>query len=127
MQLVSKFNKVFFLCVIDIFSKYAWVIPLKDKKGIEITNTFQETLKESKPKPNIKWVDKDSEFYNGSMKSSLQSNNIPPGMRSRSNAPFRSHIDQEVADHAETSSRRCNWYVNDKDLFEMPFRRLIGT
>ena len=62
MQLVSKFNKVFFLCVIDIFSKYAWVIPLKDKKGIEITNTFQETLKESKPKPNIKWVDKDNEF-----------------------------------------------------------------
>ena len=42
MQLVSKFNKGFILllCVIDIYSKYAWVIPLKDKKGIAITNAF---------------------------------------------------------------------------------------
>ena len=44
MQLISKFNKevCFILCVIDIFSKYAWVIPLKDKKGIKITNAFQK-------------------------------------------------------------------------------------
>ena len=35
------------MCVIDIFSKYAWVVPLKDKKGITITNTFQKVLKES--------------------------------------------------------------------------------
>ena len=42
MHLISKFNKGFrfLLCVIDIFSKYAWVIPLKDKKGITITNAF---------------------------------------------------------------------------------------
>ena len=42
MQLLNKFNKGFrfLLCVIDIFSKYAWVIPLKDKKGISIVNTF---------------------------------------------------------------------------------------
>ena len=40
MQLISKFNKGFrfFLCVIDIYSKYAWVVPLKDKNGITITN-----------------------------------------------------------------------------------------
>ena len=46
MQLRSKFNKGFrfLLCVIDIFSKYAWVIPFKDKKGIAIINAFQETL-----------------------------------------------------------------------------------
>ena len=46
MQLLSKFNKGFrfLLCVIDIFSKYAWVIPLKDKKGISIVNAFQEIL-----------------------------------------------------------------------------------
>ena len=55
MQLISKFNKGFrfLLCVIDIFSKYAWVVPLKDKKGITITNAFQKILKESnrrKPK-----------------------------------------------------------------------------
>ena len=48
-QLITKFNKElrFLLCVIDIFSKYAWVVPLKDKKGITITNTFQKVLKES--------------------------------------------------------------------------------
>ena len=46
MQLISKFNKVFrfSLCVIDIFSKYAWVVPLKDKKGISIVNAFQKIL-----------------------------------------------------------------------------------
>ena len=47
MQLLSKFNKEFkfLLCVIDIFSKYAWVIPLKDKKGISIINAFQIMFK----------------------------------------------------------------------------------
>ena len=46
MQLLSKFDKGFrfFLCVIDIFSKYAWVVPLKDKKGISIVNAFQKIL-----------------------------------------------------------------------------------
>ena len=41
-------------CVIDIFSKYAWVAPLKDKKGISIANAFQKTLKESDKKNLIK-------------------------------------------------------------------------
>ena len=47
MQLISKFNKGFrfLLCVIDIFSKYAWVVPLKDKKGVSIVNAFQCILK----------------------------------------------------------------------------------
>ena len=78
MQLISIFNKGFrfLLCVIDIYSKYAWVIPLKDKKGITITNVFQKTLKESKRKPNKIWVDKGRESYNRSMKSWLQKNNI---------------------------------------------------
>ena len=50
MQLISKFNKEFrfLLCVIDIFSKYAWVVPLKDKKGVTIVNAFQEILDDSK-------------------------------------------------------------------------------
>ena len=54
MQLISKFNKGFrfLLCVIDIFSKYAWVNPLKDKNGFSIVNAFQKILKESKRKPN---------------------------------------------------------------------------
>ena len=47
MQLISKFNKgfTFLLCVIDIFTKYAWVVPLKDKKGVSIVNVFQSILK----------------------------------------------------------------------------------
>ena len=45
-QLISKFNQRFklLLCVIDIYSRYAWVIPLKDKKGITITNAFQDIV-----------------------------------------------------------------------------------
>ena len=68
MQLISKFNRGFrfLLCVIDTFSKYAWVVPLKDKKGISIVNTFQSILKKSNKKPNKIWVDKGGEFYNNS-------------------------------------------------------------
>ena len=51
MQLVTKFNKDFLICVIDNYSKYAWIIPLKDKKGITITNAFQKILDESNRKP----------------------------------------------------------------------------
>ena len=78
MQLISKFNKGlrFLLCVIDIFSKYACVVPLKDKKGVTITNAFQKILKESNGKPSKIWVDKGSEFYNRSFKKWLQGNDI---------------------------------------------------
>ena len=78
MQLISNFNKEsrFLLCVVDIFSKYAWVVPLKDKKGITITNAFQKILKESNRKPNKIWVDKGSEFYNNSFKKCLKDNDI---------------------------------------------------
>ena len=64
MQLTKKFIKGFFLlCVIDIFSKQAWVIPLKDKKSITITNAFQKIMKESHRKTNKIWINKSSEFY----------------------------------------------------------------
>ena len=70
MQLKSKFNKefTFLLCVIHIFSKYAWVIPLKGKKGISIVNAFQKILKESDRRPNKIWLDKGTEFYNNCLK-----------------------------------------------------------
>ena len=70
MQLISKFNKGFWflLCVTDIFSKYTWVVPLKDKKGASIVNVFQKILWKSDRKPNKIWVDKESEFYNNSFK-----------------------------------------------------------
>ena len=64
MQLTWQFNKGihFSLRVIDIFSKYAWVIPFKDKKCITSTNAFQKTLKESNRKPNKIWIAKGSKF-----------------------------------------------------------------
>ena len=78
MQLINKFNKGFrfLLCVIDIFSKYAWVVPLKDKKGVSIVDAFQKILDDSNRKPNKIWVDKGSEFYNSSVKKLLKDNDI---------------------------------------------------
>ena len=78
MQLISKFNKGFrfLLCVIDIFSKYAWVLPLKEKKGISIVNAFQKILKECDRESNKIWVDKGSEFYNNSFKKWLKDNDV---------------------------------------------------
>ena len=74
MKLISKFNKGFrfLLCAIDIYSKYAWIILLKDKKGTTITDGFQKLLDESNHKLSKIWIDKGSEFYNRSMKSILQ-------------------------------------------------------
>ena len=78
MQLISKFNKEFrfLLCVIDIFSKYAWVVPLKDKKGVSIVDAFQKILDDLNRKPNKIWADKGSEFYNSSFKNWLKDNDI---------------------------------------------------
>ena len=69
MQSLSKYNKgiKYLLCVIDLFSKYALVIPLKDKKRTSIVNAFQKTIAERK-KTNKIWVDQGSEFYNQSFK-----------------------------------------------------------
>ena len=70
MQLISKFNERFrfLLCVIDILNKYAWVVPLKDRKGVSIVDAFQKILDKSRRKPNEIWVVKGSEFYNSSFK-----------------------------------------------------------
>ena len=78
MQLLSKYNKgiKFLLCLIDIFSKYAWVVLLKDKKGIIIVKAFQINLKQSNRKPNKIWVDKGSEFYNAYFKKWLRDNDV---------------------------------------------------
>ena len=64
MQLISKVNKGFrfLLCVIDIFSKYAWVVPLKDKKGVSVVNAFQKILNDSAKKPNKLWLTMEVSF-----------------------------------------------------------------
>ena len=69
-QSLSKYNKGirYLLCAIDLFSQYAWVVPLKDKKGISIIDAFQKILKESNRKPNKIWINKGREFYNNSFK-----------------------------------------------------------
>ena len=78
MQSLSKKNKgiKYLLCAIDLYSKYAFVVPLKDKKGISVTNGFNKIIKQSGRKPNKIWVDQRSEFYNHVFKRCLSRNNI---------------------------------------------------
>ena len=64
------------MCVIDVFSKYAWVVPLKDKKGVSIVDTFQKILDKSERRANKIWVDEGNEFYNNSFKKWLKGNYI---------------------------------------------------
>ena len=78
MQLISKYNKGirYLLCAIDLFSKYAFVVPLKDKTGTTIADAFQNILSNSERKPNKVWVDQCNEFYNTLFKKWLKDNNI---------------------------------------------------
>ena len=75
---INKFDKGirFLICVIDVFSKYGWVIPLKDKRGITITNALQKILKGSNHKLNKIWVDKGNKCFTRSMKWWLEKNKI---------------------------------------------------
>ena len=76
MQSLSQYNKriKYLLCAIDLFSKYAWVVPLKDKRGISIVNAFQKIVSKGR-KPNKIRVDQDGEFYNNLLKRFLKINN----------------------------------------------------
>ena len=78
MQSLSRENKgiKYLLCAIDLYSKYAFVIPLKDKKGISIVNAFNKIIKQSNRKPNKIWVDQGGEFYNNVFEKWLSDNNI---------------------------------------------------
>ena len=66
----------YLLCAIDLFSKYAFVVPLKDKKGISIINAFNKIIKQSNRKPNKIWVDQGGDFYNHVFKKWLSDNDI---------------------------------------------------
>ena len=78
MQSLSRKNKgiKYLLCVIDLYSKYAFVIPLKDKKGISIVNAFNKIIKQSNRKPNKIWVDQGGEFDNNVFEKWLSDNDI---------------------------------------------------
>ena len=78
MQSLIRENKgiKYLLCVIDLYSKYAFVIPLKDKKGISILNAFGKIIKQYNRKPNKLWVDQGGEFYNNIFKKWLSDNDM---------------------------------------------------
>ena len=75
MQSLSKYNKGirYLLCAIHLFIKYAWVVPLRDKRGVSIVNTFQKIISKGR-KPNKIWVDQGGEFYNMLLKRFLKIN-----------------------------------------------------
>ena len=77
MQQFSRWNKgyKYLLMVIDVFSKYGWIVPLKDKKGETVTKAFQNIFKEGR-KPEFVWTDKGSEFYNRHLKDLLRKHEI---------------------------------------------------
>ena len=70
MESLSKSNKgiKYLLCAIDLFSEYAWVVLLKDKRGNSIVNSLQKKFRQFKQKPNKIWVDQVDEFYNNLLK-----------------------------------------------------------
>ena len=76
MQSLRKYNKEikYLLCAIDIFSKYAWFVPLKNKQISTVINAFQKII--TKRKPNRIWVDQGSEFYNNAFKKFLKEDNV---------------------------------------------------
>ena len=82
MQSLSKYKKGIkdLLCAIDLFSKSAWVVPLKDKKRSSIVNEFQKIISKGR-KTNKIWVEQGSEFYNNSFKDFLKINNIQPSYK----------------------------------------------
>lgn len=78
MQAFSKWDKgiKYLLNVIDVFSKFAWSVPLKDKTGKSITDAFQHIVKSSNRKPEKLWVDQGSEFYDRTFDKWLEDNKI---------------------------------------------------
>ena len=78
MQSLSRKNKgiKYLLCAIDLYSKYAFVIPLKDKKGIRDVNVFNKIIKQANRKPNKIWVDQGGEFYNNVFEKWFSDNDI---------------------------------------------------
>ena len=90
MQKFSKINKGYryLLTCIDIFSKYAFAIPLKDKKGITIKNVLQKIF--NKRKPKFLWTDNGKEFYNNQVNDLLEKNNIK--LYSTNNSEIKSSV-----------------------------------
>ena len=120
MQLISKYNKVirYLLCAIDLFSKYAFVVPLKGKKGVAIVNAFQQILNKSGFKPNKTWVDQGGKFYNNVFTKWLKDNDIE--MHSTHNEGkslvakrFIRNLKNKICKHMTTVSKNVYFDVLD--------------
>ena len=90
MQKFAKLNKGYryLLTCIDIFSKYSWVIPLKDKRGINVKNALEKIFKQGLPK--FLWTDRGTEFYNKQVQDLLNENNIK--LYSNNNSEIKSSV-----------------------------------
>ena len=90
MQKFAKLNKGYryLLTCIDIFSKYSWVIPLKDKKGINVKNALQKIFIQRSPK--FLWTDRGTEFYNKQVQDLLNENDIK--LYSTNNSEIKSSV-----------------------------------
>jgi hypothetical protein len=73
MSLFEKQNEgyKYMLTCIDLFSRYAWVIPMKNKTGKETATAIEQIIKKAKTQPNKIWVDEGTEFYNKDVKKTL--------------------------------------------------------
>ena len=122
MQLISKILDMqifrYLLCLFNLFSRYAWVIPLKNKKGESIVEGFKKILDDSNRKSNKKWVDHGRKFYNNKFKSFLKENDIE--MYSIFNEGksvvaerFIRRLKNKIYKHMTTNGK--NVYFNDLD------------
>ena len=92
MQKFAKLNKgyPYLLTCIDIFSKYSWVIPLKDKKGINVNNALQKIFK--RRKCEFLWTDRGKKFYNKQVQDLLNEYNIK--LHSTNNSEIKSSVEE---------------------------------
>ena len=77
--------------VIDVFSKFGWIVPLQNKKGETVAGAFENIFKSGR-KPQLLWTDKGTEFYNGNVKQMLSKNNIK--LHSTENAEKSSAVER---------------------------------
>ena len=136
MQLLGRQNKgiKYLLCVIDLFSKYAFVVPLKDKKGTSVVKGFEKIVNESGRQPNKIWVDQGSEFYNKTFKNWLMSEGIE--MYSTYNEGksvvterFIRTLKNKLYKHMTAIGKNVYWNVLDDvvDKYNDTVNRSIGT
>ena len=101
MQKLSKWNKgyKYLLMILDLFSKYGWIVPLKTKTGLELSKALESNFKKAKPKKL--WVDKGKEYYNKNVLDLLAKNNI----EIYSTEVKKSHL--FVRDGTELLTKKC--------------------